>query len=104
MDSITLAEPRTKPICWHCRKPICIDPFLGFKENHGGYICLACKRSLLEWERDDRIGKRNCIIAACIGIIAFCYVGYRHFTVPPPAPPTAEERIQAARLAKIDAA
>jgi hypothetical protein len=43
---------------------------------------------------------------ACVGIVAFSYLGYRHLTDPPEQPTqlTAEERIRAERLDKIDAA
>lgn len=104
-DTVPFTSP-SKPVCRCCKKPICIDPFLGFEEKGGGYTCWLCNHSRFEAAREDRQGKLNCILAACVGIIAFSYLGYRHFTDPPeqPTQPTTEERIRAERLDKIDTA
>ena len=105
----TLPIPFTsppKPVCLQCKKPICIDPFLGFEEKGGGYTCWLCNYNRFEAARENRQGKLNCILMASIGIVAFSYLGYRHLTDPPeqPSQPTTEERIKAERLAAIDTA
>jgi hypothetical protein len=113
---MTLPIPFTsppKPICLQCKKPISIDPFLGMAEKGGGYTCYTCVADnycravdASEAAREDRQGKLNCILVACVSIVAFSYLGYRHFTDPPeqPTQPTTEERIKAERLSKIDTA
>ena len=95
-----------KPVCLRCNKPIGIDPFLGFSEKGGGYTCWLCNHNRFEAAREDRQGKLNCILVACVSIVAFGYCGYRHLTDPPeqPAQLTTEERIRADRLDKIDTA
>jgi hypothetical protein len=88
-------------ICGECHKPM--------KVIGGKYECFGCIASKyvravdrVKHEREKRQNKRNCIIMACIGIVAFSYLGYHHFT-DPPVPLTMEEKIQAKRLAEIDA-
>jgi hypothetical protein len=95
-----------KPVCLWCKKPICTDPFLGKAEKGGGYTCWLCNHNRFEAAREDRQGKLNCILMACVSIVACCYLGYRHLTDPPeqPTQPTTEERIRAERLDKIDTA
>jgi hypothetical protein len=79
---------------------------MGFKEKSGGYTCWLCNHNRFEAARESRQGKINCILVACVSIVAFSYLGYRHFTDPPeqPTQPTAEERIRGERLDKIDTA
>ena len=111
-DTIPFTSP-PKPVCLQCKKPIDIDPFLGKAEKGGGYTCYPCVMGnyvrygdVYEAAREHRQGIRNCILMACVSIVAFVYCGYRHFTDPPeqPTPLTTEERIRAERLDKIDAA
>jgi hypothetical protein len=116
MHSVTPFTSPPKPVCRLCHKPMSTDPFLGRAEKDGGYTCPLCYSQQYitacdahEAARDRRQGKFNCILAACITIVAFTVgvagMGMGYFTAPSvqPAPLTAEERITADRLATIDA-